>query len=311
MCLTSSVLAQPDRVTLRIIDGTPDRQLSERIESNTSKFLTEINRAYINNNNQVELNDINVSAELNINLQKLWSDVRFYCKDNNISVNLLTRANSYQIRNVEIALDTNYQSVVICYDREGTIIDFYFGLDIHQYTNVMDVDNVVDRTRREIILNFVESFRTAYIRRDINFIEDVFSDHALIIVGRVIETQDVCTENMRSSIPKKQVEYLTLSKTEYINRLKHIFNNISYLILEFKDIEVSTHRKHSCFYGVMLNQHYESSIYSDEGFLFLLIQFREENHPLIWVRTWQSPEHAAKYDYFGFHNFRITGGSIR
>jgi hypothetical protein len=40
-------------------------------------------------------------------------------------------------------------------------------------------------------------------------------------------------------------------------------------------------------YGVSLRQRYTSDRYSDEGYLFLLWDFRNEAEPKIHVRTWQ------------------------
>ena len=40
-------------------------------------------------------------------------------------------------------------------------------------------------------------------------------------------------------------------------------------------------------YGVTLRQKYSSDLYSDDGYLFLLWDFRDEATPLIHVRTWQ------------------------
>jgi hypothetical protein len=40
-------------------------------------------------------------------------------------------------------------------------------------------------------------------------------------------------------------------------------------------------------YGISVVQYYDSSIYSDEGYLFLLIDFSTPEEPMIHVRTWQ------------------------
>ena len=36
-----------------------------------------------------------------------------------------------------------------------------------------------------------------------------------------------------------------------------------------------------------MRQHYDSDIYSDDGYLFLLWDFRDPTAPQIHVRTWQ------------------------
>ena len=42
-------------------------------------------------------------------------------------------------------------------------------------------------------------------------------------------------------------------------------------------------------YGVEMRQSYASTTYSDEGYLFLLVDFSERD-PLIYVRAWQPNE---------------------
>lgn len=44
-----------------------------------------------------------------------------------------------------------------------------------------------DARRRHTILNYCEHFRTAYTTKDLDFLKQVFSDKALIIVGNVIK----------------------------------------------------------------------------------------------------------------------------
>ena len=57
--------------------------------------------------------------------------------------------------------------------------------------------------------------------------------------------------------------------------------------MTFSDIKVSKHPSIDGYYGVVLRQGYESSNYSDEGYLFMIWDFRDESHPQIHVRTWQ------------------------
>lgn len=40
-------------------------------------------------------------------------------------------------------------------------------------------------------------------------------------------------------------------------------------------------------YGVTLRQNYSCGAYSDDGYMFLLWDFRDSSMPLIHVRTWQ------------------------
>lgn len=313
LLLVKSVLiciGQPQTVSVKIKEGVDDKFLISRIESNTSQLLSSLNDDYSKRSAVLSI-DYRIATPTAIDgMMDIWEDVKFYCPVGQIDENLLTSGEFYQLRNIPIVVDDDIQNVVINFNKDGKIEDFYLGLAMHQYQNVMDPNSVVDRTRREIILNFIENFRTAYVRKDIEFIEKVFSEHALIITGRVVKQQNLSTDNMRSGLSKREIEYMVHTKSEYIDRLRNVFNNISHLILNFNDIEVNVHRKFPNFYGVLLEQHWATAHYQDTGYLFLVIQFRDDDHPLIWIRTWQDASEVERDEIFGFHNFRIDRKSV-
>ena len=78
--------------------------------------------------------------------------------------------------------------------------------------------------RRQLILDFVERFRTAYNQRDIQFLNQIFSDDALIITGKVVKQQT--RDGIK--LPDK-VEFFKRSKHEYIANLKAQFNKVKYI----------------------------------------------------------------------------------
>jgi hypothetical protein len=63
------------------------------------------------------------------------------------------------------------------------------------------------------------------------------------------------------------------------------------------------------YYGVTLHQDWktgnskESVNYQDEGWLFLLWDFTDRDHPVIHVRTWQPNEAAEKDGIFDLNDF--------
>ena len=144
-----------------------------------------------------------------------------------------------------------------------------------------DNKEVTDLRRRQLILDYVEQFRTSYNTKDIQFLEQVFSDDALIITGKVISQKK---DNMK--LPDKII-YKKQTKQEYLTNLRRVFANNSYIKVTFDDIKVKRHSTNPNFYGVTLHQGYTSSNYHDDGYLFLLWDFTDEDHPQIHVRTWQ------------------------
>lgn len=140
-----------------------------------------------------------------------------------------------------------------------------------------------DSASRHRILSYCEHLRTSYTTRDIDFIRQVFSDNALIIVGHTIRTGSKET----AGDGNRKVSYAIRSKKEYLERLERIFNSNSKIDVAFSDFKILRHPTMEGIYGVTLRQKYSCDRYSDDGFLFLLWDFRDKSMPLIHVRTWQ------------------------
>ena len=162
-----------------------------------------------------------------------------------------------------------------------------------------------------MIINFVENFRTAYNRKDIKMLNSVFSDKALIITGKVI-TEKPNSDVERMTLANNKVVYINQTKQEYLRKLAGVFKITKYINVKFDDIEVVQHPKFDDVYGVTLKQYWHTDRYSDEGYLFLLVDFRDTDNPQIQVRTWQpyKDKHGQvitqKKDVFHLGSFRIV-----
>ncbi len=146
--------------------------------------------------------------------------------------------------------------------------------------------NVSDSVSRQMILNYCEHFRTAYTTRDIDFLRQVFSEDALIIVGHTVKRG----HDSGVSPTSRKVVYSLRSKSSYLKRLESIFSSNSRIDVKFSDFHIRRHPTVEAVYGVSLRQEYVSDRYSDDGYLFLLWDFRNPSMPLIHVRTWQPEE---------------------
>ncbi|WP_065220348.1 MULTISPECIES: WG repeat-containing protein [Butyricimonas] len=141
-----------------------------------------------------------------------------------------------------------------------------------------------DASNRQVILNYMEHFRMSYLTKDIDFLEQLFSEEALIVVGTVVKRAAV--GEVRYLSPE-QVRYSVKSKREYLNRLRVIFQANQRVDVNFTDFSIKRHPTKVGIYGVSVKQNYRSDMYSDQGYLFLLWDFRDETAPKIHVRTWQ------------------------
>ena len=169
--------------------------------------------------------------------------------------------------------------------------------------------NLEDYFRRQIILDFVENYRTSYNRKDLDYIESVFSDNALIITGKVIREKPKSDYAMRS-LSTEKIVYQKRTKKEYIQNLKKVFAGNKYINVVFDEVEVIQHPKLTDIYGVTLKQEWNTTRYRDVGFVFLMIDFQDENNPLIQVRTWQPEKVDGKVlnrdEVFSLGDFAIV-----
>jgi hypothetical protein len=72
----------------------------------------------------------------------------------------------------------------------------------------------------------------------------------------------------------------------------------------FDQITIQRHPQIEQVYGVQLKQRWHSSRYSDEGYIFLLIDFIQPNEPIIHVRAWQ-PDKFSDGSTISIYDFEI------
>ena len=154
---------------------------------------------------------------------------------------------------------------------------------------LLDVDEhaILDNTNWKIssrlaLLCFMEDYQTAYALRRIDYLEQVFSDDALIITGHKLMKREK-GDGIRFV---EDVRYDTISKANYMNRLRRHFKSREYINLDFNEAEFEMSPSIDDFFSIQVHQKYYSSSYNDIGYLFLAVDMSEEN-PVIWVRAWQ------------------------
>lgn len=289
--LAACTLVQAQTVTFTVSDGISNAALRQKIDRNLSGLLSCFNDAF-DNQTDLNLSGVSISEDASDALNMLWANMPFHCEEPEIVERVITTFSGFQVRNVPIELKaddgkTDYQELVIDLEPNGTVSRVNLALQNHLYRKVMsDGSEVTDLRCRQMILDYVEQFRTAYNRKDIDFLDNVFSDDALIITGKVVKRK----KGDRMAVLKEDAEivYTEQTKHEYIEKLRtRVFPNNKYIHVTFSDIKVSKHPSVDGYYGVMLRQGYQSSNYSDDGYLFMLWDFRDESHPQIHVRTWQ------------------------
>ena len=275
-----------------------DEKLSTDINSVVSDLLTEFNKAQVNNE-EPQIAGLNITPEVEDVIKRLWKDCPFRCRDKRIAERAVkTPLGEYQVRNIPLIMVPvegeskdpswkKYQEGVFTIDKNGKVTNFHLALDASLYVNVMNrARTVEDVIKRQQILDYVERFRNAYNLKDIDFLQKVFSDDALIITGKVVKT--VKSDINQNSLKNEKIVYSEQSKKEYLTNLENkVFKRNKRINVLFDEIKVVMHPVDRNYYGVTLKQSWTSDYYSDLGYLFLLWDFTNPDAPQIHVRTWQ------------------------
>jgi len=271
--------------------------VARKIEQSASQLLTSFNAAFVADKVPA-LNFGGISKKDKEAILTIWEMTPFKCIETEIIERLYSTSSGYQIRNIPMFLkgvpeEDAERNFVINFDRVGNILDIYFALEGVDYISILQSEDneVTDLRRRQTVLDFVENFRTAYNRKDLAFLSQVFSNDALIITGRVLQSKP---SEMNNFLSKVQIDYQVKTKAEYIAGLKNVFKNNQRIDIKFNELQVQRHPKYDYVYGVTLKQDWYTTNYSDEGYVFLFIDFKDENHPLIKVRTWQPTKFQGK-----------------
>jgi len=233
--------------------------------------------------------------------------------DKFVDANVNKTYDGWELRQIEV-LD-EYKTIrkqtseylILDFDQTGKFVDISFGITKDLYDTFINQSKYGhDWKNRQIIIKFVEKYRTAFLTRDMNVLDSIFSDEAIIIVGRVLKKQKQTDsyKYLQTSDAQPTYEQLRYTKQEYLDRQKKIFNSRKDIFLGFSTFNINRKNKQEGVYGVSLRQNYNSTGYSDEGYLFLLIDFNEAL-PQIYVRSWQ-PKEWDNQSLIKLANFNIN-----
>ena len=307
--------AQSEKVWFAIKDGMENQNLKTVVENNTTIFLTACNEAILKGKKPEFPSNI-FTRDSRKQILDFWETSPMYSTKEYISEKCMKKtAGGFQVRNIPVCMpdapeENRNQEIVISFTNTGAIDIITISVEETRYRQILEeYTTVEDFARREIIIDFVENFRTAYNIKDIKYIESVFSEQALIITGKVVKIAPNKDLAINQLLGTEKIIYVTQSKPEYIKNLTQTFSRNKYIDIQFDDIEVVRHPKNDYLYGVTLRQKWGSSTYNDTGYIFLMIDFKEEQQPMIHVRTWQPDKYngrsLSKDEIFKLNDFSI------
>jgi hypothetical protein len=296
---------------ITLLSGGED-MYREKVENVLTSVLNGVNSSH---DKQTSLNDIGrfFDAAAFEDFVELVRKTDLYASQKEYRTYLIRTSDGYyEVRNIKVRIFLGgtkgipFQNLVFTLNETGLIVNITFALEDHQYQKIIkEGKQLQDRAYREKIAHFIELYRTAYNKKDIEFVEKTLSEDALIIVGRVVKTKKQTHDYLaRSYLSDEQIEFIRLGKYEYLERLRKVFKNNDFVRADFDEINIQRHPQFEKIYGVQLKQRWQSSFYSDEGYLFLLVDFIREDEPIIHVRAWQ-PQKFVDGSTISIYDFEI------
>ena len=206
----------------------------------------------------------------------------FYAMDDNVVCRSIPMSFSFKnnqkkfIEAVTFTFDNNMKIDAVAFALDSKAIADIFHNKLSKWSDKMKL----------IVASFLENYKTAFALKRLDYIENLFSDEAVIIVGHILKKKPYSGENNKY-IENEEVKYNRLTKEEYINNLRKSFKSNEYINIRFTDNEVTKAQVGGELYGIQIHQDYCSSSYGDTGYLFLLVDINNPKQPTIFVRTWQ------------------------
>jgi len=196
------------------------------------------------------------------------------------------------------------EDVIFYFDKSGKIDNITFGLGDAAETDIL-YKGAWAETARKSIMEFLENYKTAYALKRLDYIETVFDDDAVIIIGNVAKR--LVLENVHDGSVSfkndKVIRHNRYTKDQYIKNLKSCFASNEFINIRFANNDVLKLGKGGETYAIQISQDYYSSTYGDKGYLFLMVDINDPKNPLIRLRTWQ-PEKDPNFGLYGPGDFK-------
>ena len=283
-----------------------ERNICDKIEKNLRKLIENVNAVY--------WEDTTLSPDSTLFTGHGYLKIKSLIESNNIYFDLekytrtlIKNKEYYQVRDISVHLDLKdtkqkpVQYLILDFDNKGKLADADYG-GWSQF-DFIGSEKVKTQKIKDFIDEFLQDYKTAYQKENYDYIEKIFSDDALIIVGKVLRDKKSTHSDIEKKPPRIVLE--KRSKHEYLTNLKNVFDKNEQIIVEFDNVEITQKNNFPDIYGVTLLQKWWSSSYHDQGWLFLMLNMQDENKPVVVdIRTWH-PGYLDDRSPFGLNNIKF------
>lgn len=194
------------------------------------------------------------------------------------------------------------EDIVFTFNSDKKIDCVAFGLGKKAQSDIMS-KKVWPLQARQALMEFLENYKTAYALKRLDYLQTIFDDNAVIIVGHVANVMQVNSvrDGVTSISSNQHITRTQYSKDEYMKHLAACFKSNEFINIRFANNDIRKAQRGE-EYGIQIKQDYYSSNYGDEGYLYIQVDITNPDEPVIKVRTWQ-PKPDPEIGLFGIGNW--------
>ncbi len=201
---------------------------------------------------------------------------------------------------------TFVEDVAFTFNADKKIENVAFGVGRQTEDDILTGHPGWNNEVREQLMEFLESYKTAYCLERLDYLRTIFADDATIIVGHVawIPQQQADVQQRMSVAGQQRITYNRYDKDQYLKHLEACFRKQEFINIRFTNCQLQTLQKYKQkeygelnLFAIQIGQDYNSTTYADMGYLFLLVDMTNSKEPQIHIRTWQPKEVDMKKIY--------------
>ena len=172
--LMMTTVAMADGATFKITEGVVDAATKAKMESNVTLMMSLFKSAADEEQKKLKLSKDNFTPEAIKDVELMWKTSAMSCPPVSIMSRCLKTASGYQVRGIPVDMieadqEESRQELTVDFTPSGLISGVSISIDLQRYEEIMgQKESDLDYARRQIIVDFVENFRTAYNRKDID-----------------------------------------------------------------------------------------------------------------------------------------------
>lgn len=277
-----SVKAQNSEVQTHIIIETGvSEELAETLESKSGVLLNAIN---VWNESGEDIFPEDSGSE---SLKLLAEELSLVSRYDTLRTFAMKAGNNYEIPKIFLQNDEGGQfqftELTLLFSEDAELLNARVSPQIRNIDRILTRNIEADEEEHEQAVSFLDSYQQMFIAKDRSSIRRLFDEEALIVVGSRMSNGS-------------GFEYTRYTADEYLTRLEnYTFTEGNEIGIEFDSVKVLRHPDNDNVYGISLYQHWNTSQYSDEGYMFFIVDMSSQE-PYLLARSWrQSPFRSGEF----------------